>query len=450
MTTARATDAGPTVCYLTKRFPRTSETFILDEILGLEALGVPLRLFALADPGERVVQPDVARVASPVRYLRRDAGRIRGADLARALAGHGRLARRHPLRWLGVVGHVLVARGHRSTFRHLLEAGTMATEVERAGGIHLHAAFAHGPASVAHFVSLLTGVPFSFAAHAKDLYLSSPDILGIKVAAAKFVLACSQSAADELRRIVAAHPDPAVRSAVGKVVLAPHGVDVDRFRPAVPHDRQGPVSLLAVGRLVPKKGYPVLVEALEMLAASGVDVRCRVVGDGALRDDLTARLDAAGLSARVAILGTRTHQEVVEEYRQADVFVQASVVTADGDRDGIPNAVLEAMACGLPVVATDVAGIPEVVDHGRTGLLVPSGDPAALAGALAGLVGDRALRSRLGAAARAHVETHASRAVCVAAVASRFPVAGDRVAERLRPDGQVEGGRSAAAAACPA
>lgn len=412
-----------TVCYLTKRFPRVSETFILDEILGLEALGVPLRLFALADPHERVVQPDVARVASPVRYLRRDAGRAHVSDLVRGLAGHARLARRDPRRWLAVVGHVLVARGHRSTFRHLLEAGTMATEVERAGGIHLHAAFAHGPASVAHFVSLLTGVPFSFAAHAKDLYLSSPDILAVKVAAAEFVLACSQSAAGELHRIVAAHPDPAVRAATGKVVLAPHGVDVDRFRPAVPHDRPGPVSILAVGRLVPKKGYPVLVEALQALAATGMDFRCRIVGDGALRDDLAARLGAAGLSERVALLGTRTQQEIVDEYRRADIFVQASVVTADGDRDGIPNAVLEAMASGLPVVATSVAGIPEVVHDGRTGLLVPSGDPTALAGALAGLVEDRGRRSRLGAAARSHVEARVSRKVCVAAVARRFPAA---------------------------
>ncbi len=417
-------EGGPTICYLTKRFPRVSETFILDEILGLEAAGLPLRLFALADPRERVVQPDVARVASPVRYLHRGDDRLtRLADVARAVRGHVRIARNHPVRWLRVVGHVLVARRHRSTFRHLLEAGAMAVEVERVGGTHVHAAFAHGPASVAHFVSLLTGVTFSFAAHAKDLYLSSPSILAIKAEAAEFVLVCSESAGDEVRRIVSAHPEPAVRAAVTKVVLAPHGVDTERFRPphrtsaTVPSD---PVSIVAVGRLVPKKGYPVLIAALEALGAAGADFTCRIVGDGAERGEIETRLSAAGLDGRVTLVGTRTQQEIVEEYRRADVFVQASVVTDDGDRDGIPNAVLEAMATGLPVVASSVAGIPEVVHDGVSGLLVEPGDIGSLAGALARLVGDEGLRRHLGAGARAHVASHLARSACVATVARRF------------------------------
>lgn len=409
------------MCYLTKRFPRLSETFILDEILGLEALGIPLRLFAIADPHERIVQPDVARVGSPVGYLRTGGGAwSRARDLARALGGHTRLARRRPRRWAAVVGHVLVARPHRSTLRHLLEAGVMATELQRSGGVHLHAAFANGPASVAHLVALLTGTPFSFAAHAKDLYLSSPDILAVKVAAAEFVLACSQSAAEELRRIVAGHHEPAVRASADKVVLAPHGVDVERFRPAPAGRPPGPVSVVAVGRLVPKKGYPVLLEALEALAGSGAEFSCRVVGDGELRGLVEARLAATGLSGRVSLLGRRTQREIVDEYRSADVFVQASVITPDGDRDGIPNAVLEAMASGLPVVATSVAGIPEVVHHGVTGLLVPPGDAAALAAALGTLIADDPLRARLGAAGRALVESSWSRTACVAAVARRL------------------------------
>ena len=299
----------------------------------------------------------------------------------------------------------------------------MAIEVERAGGTHVHAAFAHGPASVAHFVSLLTGVPFSFAAHAKDLYLSSPSILAIKAEAAEFVLVCSESAGDELRRIVSAHPEPAVRAAVTKIVLAPHGVDTDRFRPPAREHaeaRPGPVSIVAVGRLVPKKGYPVLVAALAALAEGGTDFTCRIVGEGAERSDIEARLSAAGLDERVTLVGTRTQQEIVDEYRRADIFVQASVVTDDGDRDGIPNAVLEAMATGLPVVASSVAGIPEVVHEGASGLLVEPGDAGALAGALARVVGDEHLRRHLGAGARSHVASHLARSACVAAVAGRF------------------------------
>jgi glycosyltransferase involved in cell wall biosynthesis len=447
MTSAATLKPGePTVCYLTKRFPRVSETFILDEIIGLEAHGVPLRLFALADPHERVVQPEVDQVASPVRYLHRGMDlSTRLADLARALAGHARLARRHPRRWLGVVGRVLVSRRHRSTFRHLLEAGAMAFEVEQVGGAHLHAAFAHGPASVAHFVSLLTGVPFSFAAHAKDLYLSSPEILALRVAAAEFVPVCSQAAAEDLRRIVAADRDPAVRACAHKIVLAHHGVDICRFRPAAGSNRPGPLSILAVGRLVAKKGYPVLLGALEVLLETGVDFRCLIVGDGALRNEVEERIAAGGLSGRVTLAGTRTQQEIVEEYRRAEIFVQASLVTGDGDRDGIPNAVLEAMASGLAVVASSVAGIAEVVDHGRTGLLVAPGDPAALAGALTRLIEDEALRCRLGASARKYVEAQMSRSACIAAVAGLFPFA----AERPSP-AQLRATGTKAAMACSA
>ena len=412
----------PVICYLTKRFPRLSETFILDEIIGLEAGGVPLRLFAIADPGELDVQPDVARVQSTVSYLRsgtRWSDRLR--DHAGFVRGHGTILRHHPGRWLGTVAHVARSRRHRSSFKHLLEAGGMAAAMDSVDGDHLHAAFAHGPASIAHFVHLLTGRPFSFAAHAKDLYLSSPDILAIKVAASSFVLACSQSAADELRRVVAAHPDPEVNRHVDKIVLAPHGVDVDRFRPAptgratvVPSDT---LRVLAVGRLVPKKGYPTLLRALGSLAASGVDFHCTIIGGGALRDDLDALVRGLGLEPWVTLRGTRTQREIIEEYRRSDVLVQASVITDDGDRDGIPNSVLEAMASGLPVVASSVAGIPEVVRNGVTGLLVAPGDAEELADALLALDGDSALRADLGRNARQFVGAHLARRSCIEPVA---------------------------------
>ncbi|MDA8391676.1 MAG: glycosyltransferase family 4 protein [Actinomycetota bacterium] len=422
------------VAYLMKRFPRLSETFILDEILGLEAAEVRLRLFSLADPREAIVQPDVAKVTSAITYLHRN-GKVVGAagganpidtvrdavDFARA---HARVFRRHPRRYGAVLLYVARKRRHMSTLKHLVEAGLLADAVEREGCGHVHAAFAHGPASVAHFVHLLTGVPFSFAAHAKDLYLSAPDLLGRKVAAARFVLVCSSSAAREMARIVCSHPEASVRSSVEKIVLAPHGVDVDRFRPR--HgggDGDGggrPAGILAVGRLVPKKGYPVLVEALAELAASGARFHCRIVGGGPMKEQLSSAISAAGLQDKVELVGALSQQQIADEYLEADVFVQSSVVVEGGDRDGIPNSVLEAMASGLAVVGSDVAGIPEVVSDGSTGMLVESGNPSALASALSQLVKDPSLRRRLGSAARERMVTELSREACIRPVAERF------------------------------
>lgn len=415
---AGAPTGVPTVTYLTKRFPRLSETFILDEILGLEAAGVPLRLYALADPGETIVQPDVARVSSPVTYLH---GTDRLGDARATAAAHLLLLAREPRRYLRTVFYIARKRRHLATVRHFLNAGRLAELARRDGSRHVHAAFAHGPASVAHFVHLLTGLPFSFGAHAKDLYLSPPDLLGRKVAAAEFVLVCSRAAETRLREIAGPAAD--------KIVFAPHGVDTTRFRPATRHhspaDFAGsaePMSVLAVGRLVPKKGYPVLLDALGRLAGRGVAVRTRVVGVGPQRRDIDSLVAEYGLAGSFELLGARTHQEIAALYPSADVFVQASVVLADGDRDGIPNSLLEAMSSGLPVVASAVSGIPEVVLDGTTGLLVPPGDPEALAGALARLAADPGLRRRLGAAARQHAVERLDRTACVRHAAVLFGV----------------------------
>lgn len=416
-----------TVAYLTKRFPRLSETFVLDEILALEAAGVPLRLYAVAPAGESLEQPDVSRVKSPVVYLRGTGGRLQSVvELARTVSAHGVLMRRSPRRYAAVVAYVARKRRHLSTVRRFAEAGRLAVLIERDGATHLHAAFAHGPASTAHFVHLLTGVPFSFGGHAKDIYVSAPDLLARKIAAASFVLACSESAAGALREIGG--------PAAGKVVLARHGVDTRRFAPVEPSETslpgggvRGPLRVLAVGRLVEKKGYPVLLGALAEMVRRGRLVSCEIVGSGPGRKALEEQAEALGLAAVVRFVGPRTHQQIAAAYRQADVFVQASVVVAGGDRDGIPNALLEAMASGLAVVASEVAGIPEVVTPG-CGVLVPAGDPAALAAAICRLDDDSERRARLGSAARRRVVACFDRVDCARSTAQLF-------AERARMAG---------------
>jgi glycosyltransferase involved in cell wall biosynthesis len=414
-----------TVGYLTKRFPRLSETFILDEIIGLERAGVPLRLFAVADPGERLTQPDVACVASSVRYIRGTGWRGIPRGVATTVIAHARLAAANPARYRAALAAARVERARTGSIRPFLDAGRLAIVLRQAKACHVHAAFAHGPASTARFVYLLTGTPYSFAAHAKDLYLSGAGELAAKTADAAFVLTCSAAAAASLAELA---------GSPGKIVLAYHGVNTERFcpredpgvAPAAPTDQQAAGlpgarhQILAVGRLVAKKGYPVLLGALRVLVDGGRDVHCRIVGGGDGHDALARQIQQFGLAGRVTLAGARTHQEIAEEYRHADVFVQASVILPDGDRDGIPNALLEAMASSLPVVATAVSGIPEAVHDGITGLLVPPGDAAALAAALARVVDDKDLAARLGRRARTEVLERFDRRVCAAQIAQLF------------------------------
>lgn len=415
----------PTVGYLTKRFPRLSETFILDEIIGLERAGVPLRLFAVADPMEPVVQPDVSRVVSPVTYLRGQRWSDAPRAVLRTVAAHARLVARSPSRYRRALAMALADRARTNTIRPFLDAGRLAIELRRTKAVHLHAAFAHGPATTARYVHHLTGLPYSFAAHAKDLYLCDVEELADKAADAAFVLTCSSAAVDGLAERLgsSAVPDGPAGwpGSPSKVVLAYHGVDTSRFQPArLRTGRDGGLRVLAVGRLVGKKGYPVLLHALRLLADGGHDVRCRIVGGGPDEAALASLVEHLDLTEAVTFVGARTHQEVAQEYRRTDVFVQASVVLADGDRDGIPNALLEAMASGLPVVASEVSGIPEAVEDGVSGLLVPPGDAASLAAALARVGDDPHLGRSLGAGARRAVEERFDRYRCARRLVPRF------------------------------
>ncbi len=429
------------VAYLTKRFPRLSETFILDEVLGLEDAGVPLRLFAIRDPHESLVQPDVARVRGPLAYLRPEpAVRARLGWLGSTLVGHARVAAGHPARYWRTLVDAFGHRQRRAALSHFVDAGHLAARLERDDARHLHAAFAHGPAAVAHQVHLLTGLPFSFAAHAKDIYVSDPEQLARRAAAAEFMLVCSESARAELAGIAGPAAD--------RIRLQYHGLDALRFHPgepalavpfgagerpaaserpsasehapaagARPADGERPFRLLAAGRLVEKKGYPVLLDALALLAREGHGVTCRIVGAGPLRAELEAHARALGIDGAVTFDGALSHGNVAGAYRDADAFVQCSVVLPDGDRDGVPNVVLEAMASGLAVVASDVAGIPEAVVDGVTGFLVPPSDPAAVADRIARLVGNPALARRLGAAGRSRVLERFDRSAAVRNVA---------------------------------
>jgi glycosyltransferase involved in cell wall biosynthesis len=279
--------------------------------------------------------------------------------------------------------------------RHAIEALWLARDLRRRGAGHLHAHFAHSPAAVAYMVHLCSGLPFSFTAHAKDIYTTLPRNLRIRAQAATFVITCTDFNRRHLEGLL-----EGARHAPIHVLY--HGTDLTRFSPVGrrPHaDR-----VVSVGRLVPKKGYEYLIRALARLAETGRPVSCEIFGGGGLREALAEQIETAGLAALVQLRGARLQEDVIGAYRTASVFALAPVVMEDGDRDGIPNVLVEAMASEVPVIATRISGIPELIEDGVDGLLVEPRDAEGLAAAIQRLLDDPELAARLALAGRLKVE----------------------------------------------
>jgi glycosyltransferase involved in cell wall biosynthesis len=287
-----------------------------------------------------------------------------------------------------------VRRRRLSSLKHFLQAGVIADHVQREGVCHIHAHFASSAASVALDVHRLTGVPYSFTAHAKDIYRNGLDIdhLRMKLDQARFAVTVSDYNRDHLARLGARH-----------VVRIYNGIDLRRFVPNGGASDEPPL-VLAVGRLVEKKGFDVLIRACELLRVDGVRFRCLIVGKGELAHDLQTLISALDLEQYVELAGPLPREKLLELFPRAAVVAAPCVVGSDGNRDGLPTVLTEAMALKVPVVATPVTGIPELVEDGETGLIVPERDPAALATAIRLLVEDTETARRLAEAGRERVE----------------------------------------------
>jgi glycosyltransferase involved in cell wall biosynthesis len=259
---------------------------------------------------------------------------------------------------------------------------------------HIHAHFVDRAALVALIAGRLLDKPFSATAHANDIYVD-PVLLSEKIAQAKFVATCTRYNESHLRSMSNA-------TSARKLKCIYHGLDVSKYHPQWRSRKPRPL-LFAVGQLREKKGFSYLLEACRMLLDRGVEFDCSIVGEGPVRNALETKITELSLQHRVSLLGSLPHKLVIEGYSEATIFVLPCVTATDGDRDGIPNVILEAMAMGLPIVSTRHSGIPEAVEHGRTGLLVPPRDSAALADALAQLIADEELRERLGRYGRRRV-----------------------------------------------
>ncbi len=360
------------VLYIVSLFPCWSETFIVREIRELLAHGVDIRILSLKPPQEELVQEDARELLPRVIYPPRGWELIRAAvsGLWRGL-GHN-------------LGFILLV--FRELWRSPISlAKTLvvwwrtlgAVEAVRAWGPdRIHAHWATYPASSAMHLSRLVGVPFSFTAHAHDIFVER-QLLVPKLETAEFVATISEFN----RRLLA---QTAKHTPAGRIRIVHCGIDVNNF--PYMEGRPDPAAILAVGRLDEIKGFPVLIEACKLLRDQGVQYRCAIIGDGELRTVLESAIQMYQLHDNVQLLGARPQAEVRRYLYSAGMFVLPSVVTNNGNMDGIPVALMEAMAAGTPVISTRVSGIPELVEDRLSGLLVPQKDPVRLAGAIEELI----------------------------------------------------------------
>jgi glycosyltransferase involved in cell wall biosynthesis len=428
--------SGTRVAYLMSRFPELTQTFVLYEMLAVEQHQAPVAVYPLLRGGHTARHADGASIWRKLWDMRgrhRTAARMHpeaAAVVARAhyapffslaiLAAQLHYLIRKPAAYWRALWTLVCGAWGSSNFLFgglavFPKAVYFARKMSDQGITHIHAHFANHPATAAMVIHHLTGIPYSFTAHGSDLHRDR-HLLREKVSAAKFVVAISQYN----REVIENHCGPTAR---GRVEIIHCGVDTELFHPAPrPHrtESSSQLRILSVGTLHEVKGQKYLIEACGELQRRGVEFDCQFIGDGPDRKLLQDLIDKLQLGDRVRLLGLRTRPEIVECMQAADVLVAPSVPSRSGRREGIPVVLMEAMACGLPVVASDLSGIPELVEHERSGLLAPPGDVDQLVAALERLQRDSQLCRMLGEGARERVVDSFNQSKNAARLAERF------------------------------
>jgi glycosyltransferase involved in cell wall biosynthesis len=376
------------VGYVVRKFPVLSETFILNEILALEAMGLNVEIFSLAPTRDPRFHEGVCRLKASVHY-------VPGPEDKRSLLRYARrLAARNPTRYRRQLVDVL-STGRPKLLWRFLQASWVAERARRTGVGHLHAHFANRSTTVAQQASKLLRIPFSFTAHAFDIYRGADhEVIARKMADARFTVTVSEYNVQFLKSLTNGHPV--------RVELVRNGIDMSRFAP--PRcPPTGPFTIISVARFVEKKGLPILIDACRILRDRGLDFRCEIIGKGELRYPLECQVRDSNLGGCVRLLEPLPQQEIVRHYQDAHLLALPCIVGQDGNRDGLPVSIIEALACGLPVISTPVTGIPEAVRHGVNGLIVPEGDATSLANAIERVMRDTDLYMGLRSAARPSV-----------------------------------------------
>ncbi|ROQ90953.1 glycosyltransferase [Desulfosoma caldarium] len=405
---------APRLGMVLKGYPRISESFISQEIALLESMGMPIEIYSLRRPRESFTHESVRRIRASVTYLPEYVLPHPRAMIAPNLRLWVRLGPRYVRGFRDALRRA-VDRRTSATLRHFLQGGYLAYNRLMGRPVrHLHAHFCHTPTSVAFFASQLSGVPYSFTAHAKDIYTSDPNQLRRKIQRARFVVTCTAYNARYLQSLLnTGAGDGSKNRSLVPIHTIYHGIDLRFFAYGTDPWPAPPFRVLSVGRLVPKKGYDDLLRALKILETLGVDFHFDHIGSGEDKEkihDLARRL---GLWPRVTFHGTLPHEKVIGFYRRSHVFVLACKTAPNGDRDGIPNVLVEAMAVGLPVVSTRHAAIAELVEDQVTGTLVPPASPDTLAWAIKAVLEAGTSLEAQKRAARRTVETHFDSRRCI-------------------------------------
>jgi glycosyltransferase involved in cell wall biosynthesis len=406
--------------YVLKIYPRFSETFIVTEILAREAAGEELEIFSLRPPVDPRFHPELARVQASVTYVSRPQKLSEGWPI---IAAAQNVIPNFPQRLAALLPDL--AECEASEVHQGVE---LATRVIERGITHLHAHFGSIAARTARIASALTGVPFSFTAHAKDIYHEQVDHAELirLMQDANHTVTVSDFNHRYLSTLAPA--------ASGRLYRVYNGLELDRFPFEEPAPARTPFRIAAVGRLVEKKGFSLLIDAVGALVRSGMPVDVRIAGGGELADDLAERIRLLGMSEHIQLLGPRTQSEVIDLLRWADVFAAPCVIGPDGNADGLPTVLLEAMAMGVVCIGSDVTGIPEVLggrDGADTGLLVRAGNVedliralrTAASGSFDRVATARAARSLIERCFDSRIQSAQLRRLCVDAAAEAGPAA---------------------------
>ncbi len=409
----RSTD----LAVLVNGFPRLSETFVLQELLELERRGIRLHLFAIRRPEEIIQQAALSELRATVEYLPEG---VVPHQRTRVRLAHTALLLQRRLGYVNGFSDVVASPEYTRSLGD--RAAMLAHRLVRLGSPPLYVHFAHKPATIGRFAALLAGVPYALSAHAKDIWLTPAEELSRKVKGASAVMTCTEQARAHLLQVAEGETP---------VHLVYHGVDLDdrtrSSRPATEAPR-----LLAVGRLVEKKGHETLLLAAAALRDRGLDFSVRLVGEGPEWPRLQRLVHELRLGDRVVFLGPLSELEVRNEYENADIFALPCRKLPNGDQDGLPNVILEAMAHGVPVASTRLDGIAEAIVDGESGLLADQDDPAGFAEHLARLIDDADFRAQIGEAGRKRVAEHFERSANLPGVIKALVEAGVIPARALK------------------
>jgi glycosyltransferase involved in cell wall biosynthesis len=365
--------------YLFERFPSFGQTFCYREVAELGRQGITPAIFSIRNPKDEPPQDWDTRVVERVHYIPGEEQLLREVHRA---SRKGKLAKET------IAG--LDEWGRRTDFLRLYQAVYVGLRLQQMGIRHVHAHFAGMAARTAFWIHRFFSITFSFTAHANDIFAPRNFEIGLDklVDAARVIVTVTDYGARFLRE---RFPDRADR--VHRIY---NGLSLTEFSRA--NFAPNPPLIIAVGRLIAKKGFADLIRACGLLVERGKSFQCEIIGDGPLESELRGQVEQLNLQSRVALPGAKPQHEVRRHVAAASVFVLASVIDPDGGMDNLPTVIMEAMAAGVPVVSTAIGGIPEMVSENETGFLVPSGDPAALAGAIEKVIDDRLLAQRLGQA----------------------------------------------------